>query len=158
MKKYVTLIGTTAITAILLFAFGFFISPLILEMITTILGIELYTYSVTALFRFSISMGILFGLCSLSALVVYLVHSSTQTALFSVVRYFIFLVVSIISILAGMSLRVVYLARILPEIADPPLGPVGISLESIHFLGWGIIVNLCVCGVIIVFLLISRPK
>jgi hypothetical protein len=44
----------------------------------------------------------------------------------------------------------VYLASI------PFLGTVSLPLGALQFLKWGLIVNLLVCGAIIVFLVISR--
>ncbi len=149
IKKHLILAVITTVTAILLFILGLVINSLLLELTVIIVGGKLATFRPTEPIQIMISTGILFASCALWAMILYLVYSSTKSASFSITRYFIFLAISIINVLVGIGLRLVYLASI-------PLETVGMLLGALQFLKWGLIVNLLVCGAIIVFFVISR--
>ena len=156
MKKYLVLAGVTVVAAILLFIFGFIISSQLSNLTTSVVGERILVLrpseSIRLELQFGLSIGVLFASCTLWAMVLYLVSFRTQSVSFSIFRYFIFLAILIISTLTGIALRLLYLA----SVSSRTTLSLGLSLGPLQFLKWGFVVNLIVCGAIIIFLMISR--
>lgn len=149
MQNYLKLIGTTVAASILLLIFGVMASSSLLDLTHLVVGAKLHILSPLEPSRFWVSIGLLFASCGLFAAVLCLAEMAICSTPFSTTRYAIFSVVTMMAVLVGIGLRLWYLTTL-------PVGSMGLPLSELHFFTWGLTVNLSACGIIMLFIIISR--
>ena len=133
MKHFRLIAGT----AFVLFIIGFFSSSCTLKLTGTILGGEILGSTIWESLYPKISFGLLLAFCSISAGVLLWAYSKNRSSYSSIPIFGFGLLVSIISAIVGVWLKLLEIRNMFAEFGDKPKITF-LAAGSIDYFSWGV--------------------